>query len=165
MVNRSVLLVSLLCLAFLGGCPAPGPTDALPSKEATNDLKNEAIKINDEDGTASMGGDTEVTETELGLPYYPGSTPKKGGAFKVEAPSERNYCSIRLTGDDADKVIAFYKSKVKSGVATPMSGADTSGSLMTGSIGEDGKVAISAMRKKGETSTEITINVGYKVKK
>lgn len=75
-------------------------------------------------GTSSAMSKNEITETELGVPFYPGSTlDPKGNNGKFVDATHHNYDTQRNTPDSPDKVVAFYKEKLKGAKAA--GGMDT----------------------------------------
>jgi hypothetical protein len=58
-------------------------------------------------------GKAQVSEAELGVPFYPGAKPTEGGAMRIAA-GEGSMVQMALRSDDApDKVAAFYRDKLK----------------------------------------------------
>lgn len=116
-----------------------------------------SIKMDGPSGKASIGGNTSVTEAELGVPFYPGSTEKPGTGFKFEGKGEKSYMSVRVTSDTPDKVADFYKGKVKG--STSGGGADMM--IVTGLLDSGAKFSVSATKKE-DGKTEISIGVSTK---
>lgn len=83
--------------------------------------------------TTEIGG-AQVTEAEIGVPFYPGTKPAEGGSSKMSSPSG-DVSMVTLHSDDpADKVAAFYREKLKAKSEgkqfMDMSGADGTASLV-----------------------------------
>lgn len=130
------------------------------SKTNVSTDKSGSMKIDGPNGSASMGAGTSVTEAEIGVPFYPGSTEKAGASFKMETEKEKAYSSVRTTTDDPTKVADFYKDKVKGATSTTTSSGDTTMAMTSGKLENGAKFAMTAVRKNGETETLITIGIG-----
>ena len=111
---------------------------------------------NGEQATMSTGKDGSVTEAEIGVPFYPGSTEKPGSSFKVEVKGEKDYSSVRTTTDNPAKVADFYKEKVKG--STSAGSADMM--IVTGRLESGGKFSMTAIKAGNETT--VTIGVAIK---
>ena len=91
------------------------------SKDGTQakvNLNEGGIKITatDASGKATQMemGTAQVSESELGVPFYPGTKPKEGGSMRVVAASGQSL-QVTLHSDDApDKVASFYRDRLKS---------------------------------------------------
>jgi len=58
-------------------------------------------------------GNAKISETELGLPFYPGTKPTEGSSMRI-VNGNNTSMQIGLHSDDApDKVAAFYRDKLK----------------------------------------------------
>jgi hypothetical protein len=58
-------------------------------------------------------GNARISETEIGVPFYPGSKPVEGSAMRIVSGDATSF-SLGLHSDDAlDKVAAFYRDKLK----------------------------------------------------
>ena len=53
-----------------------------------------------------------ITEEELGVPVYPGSSVETSGAYQIAKDKTMNQALLKTT-DDYDKVHEFYKSRLK----------------------------------------------------
>ncbi|MCO5297926.1 MAG: YgdI/YgdR family lipoprotein [Fimbriimonadaceae bacterium] len=97
-----------------------------------------------------------VTEKELGLPFYPGSTPLQHRDMKVDADGKHVVLSVRATKDSPAKVIAFYKTKVDK----PAETVTDQIASMGGTLPDGGELTLSAIVN--GTETEISVNVTRK---
>jgi hypothetical protein len=95
--------------------------------DASGDGKS--VTIDDGKGGKSTMGATTVTEAELGVPYYPGSTAAENGDLKMDSAESSSYTSIHDTSDGPQKVVDFYKGEFEK------AGFKVSGSMVTGEIG------------------------------
>jgi hypothetical protein len=58
-------------------------------------------------------GGAQVSEADLGVPFYPGSKPAEGGSMRMVASGSSNF-QVGMHSDDApDKVAEFYREKLK----------------------------------------------------
>ncbi len=115
------------------------------------------MTMKNEKGEVSSMGVSDVSEIELGLPFYPGSSSIKGRDMKINADGKQTYLSARTTSDSPEKVVEFYKSKVKDPQTTS---AAKFGSVI-GKL-EDGRdVNLMAMLKDDGT-TEVQVSVSGK---
>lgn len=131
------------------------------------DGKNGAMTMSttDKDGnktTASMGGNTTITEADLGVPFYPGSTEKSSGQAKIETDKEKNVISVRMSGDLPAKVLEFYKSKIKGSSTSSFNTDGTDMGICSGNLENGAKFSMTATRQKDAKETEIQIGVGTK---
>ncbi len=95
---------------------------------------------------------TEVSEAELGLSFYPGSTETQGG-MKADTDKGKEYVSVRLTTDPPSKVVDFYTSKLGKPKSSMTSDA------MTMATWQDGKRSEVLMFGKEGTSNKISLTV------
>lgn len=170
------ILISIAALALVAGCNPKteivGPNGEKVSvegnggkmtvtgpdgKQVTVEGDGKTFKMDDgKGGTMSMGG-TEVSEAEMGLPYYPGSTETPGSA-KVTADGKTSLVCLRETTDDPSKVVAFYKDKVKEGKDANMSSGNTVMATLSGKLDDGAEVNLVA-NKEGAEKTKISISV------
>lgn len=125
---------------------------------STDDGKN--VAITDSKGNKfNMGG--SVTETDLGLPFYPGSNEKPNGSMVAEENGQKSVMSARTTKDEPAKVGEFYKAKLQTPNDSNMNTGDTKIAMVTGKLSDGSEVTISAS-KKGSDDTEIMVGVKHK---
>lgn len=127
--------------------------------EATDDGKG--MKMSDSEGNSMEMSSTSVTEAELGIPFYPGSTPGDG-SMKMNADGRTSVMSVRLTSDDPVKVTGFYKSKVKEPNESSMTADGTVQATVTGKLENGADVAVMAAKMKGEKETRVTVTMSKK---
>ena len=160
---KSKSLSSVLGLAvavILSGCPSPNSSTKVEGgdpKSTQQSKNNGGISVDHEGAHGQMGGDTIITEAELGAPFYPGSTDKAGTAFKVETPTEKNYISVRETPDSMEKIKAFYEAKIKDIKITMFKSSGNDMLLGTGDLASGAKISITAVKKPGEKVTELSV--------
>ena len=166
------IATTLLTLSIVGCTASPitthttGPngekiTTTVVDKETTVRTEHKTGRVTEtgKDGTSSVGGDTEVSETELGFSYYPGSIAKPNGVLRVESNTMTNFSTIRLTDDAPDAVTRFYRKEIQTPIVYDMSDAERKGELISASLQRNIRVSISSLRKDGVAQTESAINV------
>jgi hypothetical protein len=122
-------LVALLALA-LAGCGkvqekasekmVEKAIESSMSKDGTQakvDLSQGGMKVSTTDASGKTTqmemGNAQISEAELGLPFYPGSKPTDGASMRIASGTSSNL-QVGLHSDDApDKVAAFYRDKLK----------------------------------------------------
>jgi hypothetical protein len=119
----AMIVVGLL----IAGC---GKSD--PAAGGTTDSSGTTKTADKASGDAAGG----VSEADLGVPFYPGSTDKAAAMSKVDTSEGTNFVSTRTTTDATDKVVAFYKD------AITKAGYQVSGGTDTGIGGMKGKGTI-----------------------
>jgi hypothetical protein len=58
-------------------------------------------------------GSAQVSEAELGVPFYPGTKPKEGGSMRMVSGAQHHLQVALHSEDTPDKVLAFYRDKLK----------------------------------------------------
>jgi hypothetical protein len=157
-MNRSLISGLFLVSTTLIGCGL---------KNSSSTTNSDASVVSD-NGKLSLPthtpGKGTVRESDLGLPLYPGADPgdqtiesDKAGDSKIKI--------AQFSPDEPEKVIAFYKRKLKAARGTIQIVRNTSSAVLT-AMGFDGmmangkdKLTVNAVRKKSKTSTEIKISV------
>lgn len=128
------------------------------------EIGKDGMTVDGKDVSASLGGGTVVSEEEIRMPFYPGSSPKPNGDVKIEAASEKNYMSVRTTADTPEKVAEFYESKVKGLKFNRFASGDTT-NVMASTEADGWKIAVTASKKGATAQTEITLAAGMETKK
>ncbi len=124
----------------MAGCGKPGVTVATgPNGEKVEVDQNGkgSMTFDDGKGHKETVGTEDVTETELGVPFYPNSTPMEHGNLKGDDEQQSTFTSMRNTPDGAQKVVDFYKD------AFAKAGYTVAGSMVMNDLG-------SCTGKKGE---------------
>ena len=104
-------------------------------------------------GTYSVGS-SDVSEAELGLPFYPGSAPLAGRDMKADAGGKKTFVSARSTSDTVDKVVAFYRDKIKE----PTSTSTPEMSAVGGKLEDGRQVAVMAIKKEGKVEIQVSVS-------
>lgn len=128
------------------------------------EMSKDGMTVEGKDVSASLGGGTVVSEEEVRMPFYPGSSPKPNSDVKIEAASEKNYMSVRTTADTPEKVAEFYESKVKGLKFNRFASGDTT-NVMASTEADGWKIAVTASKKGATAQTEITLAAGMETKK
>lgn len=111
--------------------------------------KDAQVNFQGKDGsTATFGG--TVTEADLGVAFYPGST-ELPGSMKTSEKGKTSAMASRQTTDPASKVIDFYTAALGKPESTFSSGDNA-----IASWSKPKKVSLSATREKDKTTIIIT---------
>jgi len=167
---KANVLYSLVAVAVIAcvGCGNSGTKEvvAADGTKATVDKDGGSMTVTTPDGgTAAMGGAAKVSEADVQVPFYPGSTEAPDQSMKVETPNEKSYFSVRKTSDDAQKVADFYTAKLADMKLSKFETADTKTFMGNMELKDGAKVAISIMKKASEPETVISIGYGKVTKK
>jgi hypothetical protein len=159
MVLRPLMLTAIL-LSILGGC-AQKETSTLPdgTKVEVNQDGN-SLKVSSDKGSASLGVGTTVTEEELDIPFYPGSTEKPESSVKVELSSEKSYMTVRTTPDEPEKVAEFYKTKLTDVSVSAFELNEKKTAIIAGKTPSGMRGAVTASREKDSQETTIQLASG-----
>jgi hypothetical protein len=158
-----LLLIALGCgskdnTVVTGG--KDGSWSATTSKGEELQVSKDGMTMKNEKGEVSSLGVSDVSESELGLPFYPGSTSIEGRDMKVNADGKQIFVSARMSSDTPTKVVEFYKDKVKDSQATT---AEKFGSV-AGKL-EDGRIVNVMAMVKDSGGTEVQVSVTREPKK
>lgn len=115
-----------------------------------------------EKGEKFEGGVATVSESELGLPFYPGSKEMEFGSSKLDGPDGTTLSMNRTTSDLPDKVVAYYKNKFKEPQTFDSNLNGTAQSQVSGKLADGGEAAVIAIREKDKDTTQVMITVQRK---
>jgi hypothetical protein len=161
-----VALVTALSLAGCGKAQEKAGEKALErtiessiAKDGTQakvDLSAGGMKVTTTDASGKTNqmelGNARISETDLGLPFYPGAKPLKGAAMRNVSGSTV-YMQLGLHSDEAhDKVAAFYRDKLK---------AMSDGKQFTDMSHNDG-ASLSLVDDKARSTLQVTISKAEK---
>jgi hypothetical protein len=166
-MRNSLFAAALIAVFALAGCHhdqvvATGPDGARVTNDGDghvtySDDKGNKVDVNkggwtskSADGSTASLGTAQITESELGLPFYPGSESTTGRDTKIEAKGKVSVICYRTTGDDPSKVGEFYKDKIKD--ATSTSSGEMA--MVSGKLADGRRVAVMAMKKDGKTEIQ-----------
>jgi hypothetical protein len=139
--------------------------------KAKVDLSSGGMKIATTDASGKTSqvemGTAQVSEADLGVPFYPGTKPGEGQSTKMTTPDGNAY-TTQLHSDDApDKVAAFYRDKLKAQSAgkqfMDMNGGDGNAMLMLADDKSKGVIQVHV--SKAEKGTDIVISANRKTEK
>jgi hypothetical protein len=164
----SILSLLVVGMVLISGCGRSEKSFSTPDGKVTvkTDGKGQGgtVQMEGKDGKVSVVTDQggSVTEAELGVPVYPGSTVK--ATVKMEDKSAGNKGSVEMrtlsSKDNFEKVSGFYKANLKNVKSTFVQGDAGKGMAMF-SIGENGEITVNII---GDGDKETTIQVAKKTK-
>ncbi|MFI5385077.1 MAG: hypothetical protein ACHQ50_03060 [Fimbriimonadales bacterium] len=132
-------------------------------KSTTFTGNDKQMSVTTSEGTKMEAG-KGVSEADLGLPFYPGSTEKPAASMTMSgAKGEKVVMGARTSKDDPAKVIAFYKDKIEGAKDFSMNSDDTKSATVGGKLKDGSDVAVTAS-KKGSDDTEIMVTVTHQKK-
>lgn len=94
-----------------------------------------------------------VTEEDLGIPFYPGSQPIPKLSSDMETPKSRTVLSGRTTKDDYKKVADFYYKKLTKAHKGELG---HEGMLVDGQIKDGSMIQIQIMKSGPQTQIQVT---------
>jgi outer membrane lipopolysaccharide assembly protein LptE/RlpB len=133
------------------------------------DLSGGGTKVSTTDANGKTSvmemGNAKVTEADLGLPMYPGSTALEGKSTRIVTP-EGSMVSVELQSTEPqEKVAAFYRERIKAmgagGQVMDMSEGDKVTLVRSD---ENTKNSVQVHLRKTETRTEITLVASKQLK-
>lgn len=129
--------------------------------EATISTEGNKTTYEDGKGGSVTTGLGQVSEADLGVPFYPGSKENNDSSGKMESGVDKIVTVTRSTTDDPKKVSEFYKGKIKE---AQESNANSGGNQINGLMGklEDGSDFNMTAAKNGTQDTQIIIVVKRK---
>lgn len=117
------------------------------------------LKMSGEKGDTHVATGTEVTEDDIGLPFYPGSTRNPSATMKASTPEGDSFqCGLK-SPDVPSKVIEFYKPKLKDAQTAAMNDGTGDVQTVSGKLENGAKVGIVVRRTKDSNESEISITV------
>jgi hypothetical protein len=130
--------------------------------QAKVNLSDGGMKITTTDASGKATqmeiGQAQVSEADLGLPFYPGSKPADGGSMRMVSGASSTF-QVGMHSDDApDKVAAFYRDRMKA-MATGKQLMDMSsneGAALT-LVDEKAKHTLQVSVSKAEKGSDIAI--------
>lgn len=181
---KSFTLIALFAIAFSAGC---GKKDDVvivgpDGTKITADQDGTSMTIKDEKGNVSTfnadnkggmsmsdgkGGTIEVgqgnvSEADLGVPFYPGSSEGTAGMTnKIENDKEKIVTSVRTSKDDPSKVHEFYQPKVMNPSQSSATGGSTKVASISGTLEHGTEITIGAT-KDGDNDTQIVVTTKHK---
>jgi hypothetical protein len=171
MKNRQVVLCVALAAALSACDKAPEKAaeamiESAMKKDGTKakvDLSGGSARITTTDASGKtsqmeMGG-AKVGETELGVPFYPGTKPGEGESTRISTPDGNMYTVVLHSTDPVDKVAAFYRDRLKGMSAgkqfMEMSGGDGGANLVLSDEKAKSMVQVNVMKADKGTDVQI----------
>ncbi|MBC8065046.1 MAG: hypothetical protein H7Y17_09470 [Chlorobia bacterium] len=114
-------------------------------------------------GEVEIGGGN-VSEGDLGVAFYPGSTEVGMGTSKIEDAEKSFVTCVRTSKDEPSKVLEFYQSKVMNPSQASTGSGQMKSAQISGKLADGGEIAIAAT-KDGDKETQIMITVRRDKKK
>jgi len=116
---------------------------------------NGQISIDTPKGTISANTSDKFTESDLGIPIYPGAEQGKGG-LRMNIAGKSMVEANFLTSDSKEQVMSFYKDKAGSDAESVST--DNGGQfILKGANGDSITVSISQISGMNDGKTQITI--------
>ena len=115
-ITISLIVLFLLTLGCSSGSGSTNSdTDSVADKGATGKSANGTTdNKKDESSAKPTDPKKDISEAELGVPFYPGSEyDSKGNNFKNVTDAVKEFDTERTTSDTAKQVADFYIGKVK----------------------------------------------------
>lgn len=139
--------------------------------KAKVDLSGGGMKIQTTDASGKTSqmemGSAQVTEAELGVPFYPGTKPGEGQSTKISTPDGNAITTAMHSDDAAEKVAEFFRQKLKAQAEgkqfTEMSGGGGNYTLMLADEKDKGFVQVHV--NKADKGSDIMISAHRKVEK
>jgi hypothetical protein len=172
MRKNALTILSVAVLAAFAGCekaPERAAERAIESameKDGTKakvDLSSGSARITTTDASGKTSqvemGAANVTESDIGVPFYPGTKPLEGQATRISTP-DGSSVMVALHSDDAPaKVAEFYRERLKTQAEgkqfMDMSGGDGNTTLML--TDDKAKATIQVHVNKADKGTDIQI--------
>lgn len=112
MFARAGLLVLLAASLLVVGCGSQNPASTDGTQEAAAKKENAKPALDKLELSAEKD-DKGVSESLLGMPYYPGSEPVTSNPEVAKEEGAPGVMSMRRSKEDATKVAQFYLSKLE----------------------------------------------------
>ena len=117
------MAITALGLVACGKAVETATEKAVPSQvekgggQAKVDLGSGSIKMSTTDASGKTTqielGTAKVSETDIGLAFYPGTKPREGEATRMSSSDGTSYTVLLHSDDAPEKVAGFYREKLK----------------------------------------------------
>jgi hypothetical protein len=131
------------------------------------DKNGSSFSVTDKDGKKfemAGGNAAGVSESDLGMPFYPGASMDNSKSTKLDSPTEFQRSATLTSSDGFDKIAGFYRDKLKaiSGSKRFAEMADGTGSLkfMLADEKGNGMMMVSIDAQAGAPTTITLVNAG-----
>ncbi|NOY65703.1 MAG: hypothetical protein GXO97_09980 [Nitrospirae bacterium] len=170
-MKRLWLILVVFTLIVSYGCKGKEKTEVYSSKEGTVEVKVkksssgdvQEMKIKTKEGTAIFKKGKGVIPEDIKGYAYPGASPLEGGSWSMQAGAEKAgkalSSSYLFTKDGIDKVIAYYKDKLKDESPQYYEMTTPNGKMASFTVEKEDKSGVTVMlnEKAGKKGTEIHI--------
>ncbi len=122
-MKRRLALLGVVVLAACGKASekaAEKMIESSISKDGTQakvNLSEEGMKVTTTDASGKTTqmemGNAKISESDLGLPFYPGAKPTEGSSMRIVNGASMSLQQGLHSDDAPDKVAAFYRDKLK----------------------------------------------------
>ena len=123
----------------------------------TMESKGGEMTVKGPDGSMEAGVD-KVKETELGVPFYPGSS-TVSSQKATDAKGKVSLLSIRTSKDAPSKVSDFYKGHFKPETTGGFNQDGNESAILGGKLADGRKITVTAAKNQSDAATTITIAV------
>lgn len=117
------------------------------------DRGGEAVRVRTPAGTVSVGGAAAVSEEDLGVPLYPGADHRAEGSWTAETSEGRSGYYLFTTSDRPAQVIAFYREKLGSRIASVFESGE--GAIISADVQDNSGIVITIGTDEGKTTIAI----------
>jgi hypothetical protein len=112
-------------------------------------------------GGTFSAGESAPSESDLGVPVYPGAATEKGGVT-MNAASASMVIATLTTTDSASQVVDFYKSKMGNGAVVASSG---NGTVLSSGTSDSDRIMVTVGEGSGDDSGKTTIVIMHTKKR
>ena len=119
--------------------------------------KDGQFKMKAQDHGGSFENNVPVSESDLGVPFYPGSTELSVGSMEAKSASEHVKISMRTTSASPDDVRKFYRSKLNVTDDSYSQDNDHIKAELKGRTIDGAELGITAERSGAGSTTTVTI--------
>jgi hypothetical protein len=151
-MKRTLAILSVIVLAACGKASETAVEKVIESKiEKDGGKASGGVKVTTTDASGKTSqmemGTAKVSESDIGVPFYPGTKPRDGEMTRITTP-DGSMVTVVLHSDDApDKVADFYRDKLK---------AQSQGKQFT-DMSSDGTHMLALADDKTKQLTQVTV--------
>ncbi|HTQ12210.1 MAG TPA: hypothetical protein VMI31_19255 [Fimbriimonadaceae bacterium] len=121
--------------------------------------KNGQAEIKQANGDSAKIG-ASVSESDLGVPFYPGSVEKPNASMTSTENGETTVVSNRTSKDDPAKVGSFYKDKIKDPKDSTVNASGMNMETVTGKLDDGSEISVVASKNNSD-DTQIMVSVKH----
>lgn len=165
-MNKLIILVTLFAAVGAGCSSGDTTTTTLPDgSKATVSTSKDGMTLQGNGTEAAVGAAAKISEEQLHVPFYPGAQMINDKSMSVKTPTEESALAYFTTTDDVEKIVAFYKEKLK-GIEFNKFEDGEAVNLISKEYKDSssGRVAIAVTRKSASGPVEISIGWGKESK-